>query len=78
MAAITLAFPSRNGQHVGITGTFSKMGSLGVPGNGTQNITFTSCTLGDGGSVATTFPQYVDPNTATTMNIPSNHIVSVV
>jgi len=72
MAAIILNQASKNGQGqgTGITGTFSTLRE--------GKCTFTSVTLGDGTTVANTFPGYVDPTSTTNIVIPASHIVSIV
>lgn len=54
------------------SGTFSKIAGGAV--------TLTTCTLSGGGALVGSQPfgQYVDPNTATTLNIPVTKIVSIV
>lgn len=71
MATINLALQSpTNGQGTAITGTFSSLKE--------GKVTLTSVTLGGGGTVAATFPGYVDSSSTTNMIIPASHIISIV
>ena len=70
MATINLNVSSKNGESSAITGTFASMSE--------GKLRFTAVTLGDATTVANTFPGYVDSASATAMNIPASHIISVV
>lgn len=61
-----------NGGAQTLTGTFSKIAG-GV-------VVLTTCTLAGGGTLVGSQPfgQYVDPATATTVNVPLSHVTSLV